>query len=183
LPEPDDEFGDALEEASELQAPEAASKLKKNSGRGKRGKKSTSPWYWRQWHWFAALAVLVVAMWPSGGLVIAMLIAGVGVLMILVGGIVPFLRIIFGDPGTVLTLIFSRSARFEMMDQPDSHPYKKLVRTAFDPTRGLFWRGVLLTVMFIPAMIVNNGAKEWFRRRANQAAAPAPMPRRLPAWC
>jgi hypothetical protein len=98
-------------------------------------------------------------------------------LMALAGGIYPFLRVIFKAPGTVLLMILSRSARFEMMNQPDTHPYKVLVRTAFDPTRGLFWRGVLLMVAFIPAAFVHAAASEFFRQRAanNMAEAP-PMP-------
>lgn len=179
----DAEFGDKFEDTAEPASPPPIARSKQASGRSKRGGKSTSPWYRRHWHWLVALLVLLLALWPAGGLVIAMLASAVGVLMTLVGGIVPFLRVIFGDPGTVLSLILSRSARFEMMRQSENHPYKKLVRTAFDPTRGLFWRGVLLTVLFLPAAIINNGAKEWLRTRRNQAAAaqaPAQFPNVAP---
>jgi hypothetical protein len=109
----------------------------------------------RHWHWFAVLAILLFAMIPGAGLWIAGISAFVGIVLVLIGGLAPFARILFTDPGTVGLMLVSRSARFEMMNQPDSHPYKQLVRGAFAPTRGMFWRGVLLVVAFIPAAFIN----------------------------
>lgn len=127
----------------------------------------------RYWYLLAVAVMLLFAFWPGPGLVIAGLFSGVGVVMVLIGGIYPFLRVIFSAPGTVLTMLLSRSARFEMMNAPDNHPYKVLMRTAFDPTRGLFWKGVLLIVMFIPAAIINSNIGDVFK---NRGADPAPNP-------
>lgn len=137
------------------------------SGRSKKGRsQATRPWYVRQWHWLVVGSMLILALCSRPGLIIAGLIAGLGVLLTFAAGVAPFLRVFFGAPGTVLTMIVSRSARFDMMRQPDSHPYKVLVRTAFDPTRGLFWRGALLIVAFIPAVFLNRTASRVFRQHA-----------------
>jgi hypothetical protein len=132
----------------------------------------------RQWQWLAVLTILLVALWSGPGLKIAGLAAGVGVLMVFVGGLAPFLRIIAGAPETVLRMIFSRHARFEMMNQPDTHPYKVLVRSAFNPTRGLFWRGVLLIVTFIPAAVIHQSATNLYRRWRPPPAPPVAGPLR-----
>src|SRR5690606_14401443 len=86
-----------------------------------------------------------------------------------------------GAPATVLTMLVSRSARFEMMRQPDNHPYKVLVRTAFTPTRGLFWRGVLLMFLILPAGKLHGLAGEFFRNLAARSAAATPDPPQ-PPW-
>lgn len=153
-------------------------KLAGKSGmRSKQFRDSKRPWAVRQWHWLAVLAILLLALWPGPGLKIAGLAAGVGVLMVFVGGLAPFLRIVAGAPGTVLLMVVSRQARFDMMNQPDDHPYKVLVRSAFNPTRGLFWRGVLLIVVFIPAAMINQSATTQFQNW-RQIRAPIAAPGR-----
>lgn len=136
---------------------------------------AASPWYRRQWHWLVVAAVLLLALWPTVGIAFAVIVLVVGIMMALVGGIVPILRILIGAPGTVLTMMVSRSARFEMMRQPDTHPYKVLVRNASQPTRGLLWRGVLLMVAFIPAVYVQSLSAEFFRHRQRMDPAPVPL--------
>lgn len=130
----------------------------------------------RHWHWVAVLVILLLAIIPGAGLWIAGVSAFVGVGMALIGGIAPFLRILFTDPGTVGLMLVSRSARFEMMNQPDSHPYKQLVRGAFAPTRGLFWRGVLLILAFIPAAFINANSGRLFQGQGAVALPPVGPP-------
>lgn len=126
----------------------------------------------RFWHWFAVLGILLLSLIPKAGLWIAGTCALLGAVLAVIGGVAPFLRILCADPGTVALMLTSRSARFEMMNQPDSHPYKKLVRGAFGPTRGLFWRGVLLVITFIPAAFLNTWAGQFAQRQ--QAGGPPP---------
>jgi len=166
--EDEDLFGDAAEP---VKKPRTKSKSK---SRGAVSGKS-SPWYQQHWQWLVVAGVLLLAIWPTVGIFIAGFVALIGMLIALVCGLIPFFRILFGAPGTVLMMIVSRSARFEMMEQPDSHPYKVLVRTAFNPTRGLFWRGVLLIVAFIPAAFIHGAASEFFRKMKNNAN-PGPVP-------
>ena len=130
----------------------------------------------RHWHWVAVLVILLLAIIPGAGLWIAGVSAFVGVGMALIGGIAPFLRILFTDPGTVGLMLVSRSARFEMMNQPDSHPYKQLVRGAFAPTRGLFWRGVLLILTFVPAAFLNVNVGRLLQGQGGAAPAPVGPP-------
>jgi predicted Zn finger-like uncharacterized protein len=172
---PDDDQDDLLDEQAddEMSSPAPRSR----SDRGRRPKstsksKPSSAWYIQHWHWLVVLGVMLIALVPVVGLVFAMLVSGVGVLMVLIGGVAPFLRIIVSAPGTVLMMIVSRSARFEMMNQPDDHPYKVAVRTAFNPTRGLFWRGVLFIVLFIPAAMLNSFAGELFRHMGRNNNVP-----------
>jgi hypothetical protein len=147
----------------------------------KRSSAGSLPWYRRHWQWIAVATVLVLAPVPKVGMVIAVLVAGVGALLALVAGVFPFFKIIAGAPGTVLLMIVSRRARFEMMNQPDTHPYKVLSRTAFDPTRGLFWRGVLLFVAFIPAAFIYGVSQEALRHfRSRNAVVEGPMPPGVP---
>ncbi|WP_145026853.1 hypothetical protein [Caulifigura coniformis] len=178
-PEPEDDFALDLELAPSRagRSLPAAKKKKKSKSRSAA---SGKPWYLGYWQWLVVLAVLLLAPIPRFGLAFAGFVAFAGVAMVLIGGIVPFLRIIFGDPGTVLAMLVSRSARFDMMRQPDSHPYKALVRNAFNPTRGLFWRGVLFVVTFVPAAFIYGIAGEFFRTRVNAAAAPLQVPHGLP---
>ncbi len=177
VPRGDDDFTDEYDDEAPVRKRPSASASKRRGKRPAERKGSSAgkqrSWFRRNWHWATAGAVLLLAFWPKVGLVLAGLVAGVGVLMVLIGGIAPFLRILFGDPGTILTMLLSRSARFEMMRQPDDHPYKVLVRTAFDPTRGLFWKGVLLMVMFMPAMVINQGVVPELFKNRGQTAAPA----------
>ena len=134
---------------------------RRGRARSRRKPRAERGWLRRHWHWMAALVMMLFALWPKQGLVIIALFGAVGVLMVFIGGLFPFVRIIYGAPGTVLLLLLSRSARFDMLYQPDHHPYKVLCRTAFDPTRGLFWKGVLLVVMCIPAGIINKAIPEF----------------------
>lgn len=165
-PEDDDLFGDA---AGPVRQPRPKSKSRDT------GPRNRSPWYVQQWQWLVVAGMLLLALWPTVGIFIAGFVALVGMLIALVCGLIPFFRILIGAPGTVLMMIVSRSARFEMMEQPDSHPYKVLVRTAFNPTRGLFWRGVLLIVAFVPAVFIHAAASDFFRKMKNNAN-PGPVP-------
>lgn len=163
----DDPFADEARRSSRKpQRPRSISGKRQRSGQKAKAEKSG---FRRHWHWLALAVMMLFALWPGPGLVIVGLFSAVGVGMVLIGGIYPFLRVFFGAPGTVLLMILSRSARFDMMRAPDNHPYKVLMRTAFDPTRGLFWKGVLLIVMFIPGAIINKNLPELFKSRGPEA--------------
>jgi hypothetical protein len=162
-----------LSEEFPLDPPPASVPTPKATSKKVHGKTSAtgSPWYVQHWHWFVALAVLVLSVIPMAGFVIAGFVFLIGMGMAFFGGIVPIIRIVAGAPGTVLQLIVSRSARFEMMRQPDDHPYKVLVRNASKPTRGILWRGVLLMLVFLPALRLQGLGTELFRNwRANDTA-------------
>lgn len=145
----------------------AVSRSRMKSAQGKRparpgtSSEVKSPRGWKsrlkaQWHWVTVGAVLVLAfLFPKPGLIIAGLVMAVGIVMVLVGGLTPLLMIIAKDPGTVLLMIVSRSARFDMMRQPDNHPYKQLLRNTGTGFRKWLWRGLLLIVAFIPAAILS----------------------------
>jgi hypothetical protein len=159
---PDVDVDEDIEEP-ELELPPPKRKSDSRSRIKTSGSRSSGkPWFLRHWQWLAVLLVLVIAPFS---LFAAGIAAFAGALMILIGGVTPFLRILFGDPGTVLLMIVSRSARFDMMRRPDNHPYKVLCRNAFNPTRGLFWRGVLLLISFIPAAFLHGFAGPLLRRR------------------
>ncbi len=186
VPEAEDDF---LEEAAPAVSRTATKSARKPAKSRSRSGDRTSPWIARHWQWFAVLAMLGLALIPVTGLKIALLGALIGLLLAFIGGIVPFFRIMAGDPGTALTMIFSRSARFDMLDRPDNHPYKVLVRNAFGSTRGLFWRGLLLFLTFFPAASINSRANVWFQvplapgeaRLAMSGPPPGHVPERLPA--
>ena len=138
VPRDDDEFAEDYEEDFAPRKRPAASASKRRGKSPAERTPSTAGkergWFRRNWHWAMVAAMLLFALVPKVGIVLGGLISGVGVLMVLVGGIAPFVRILIGAPGTVLSMIFWPPARFEMMRQPDDHPYKVLVRTAFNPT-------------------------------------------------
>lgn len=141
----------------------------------RRPKAASVPVGWKaklkaQWHWATAAVVLVLAfLFPKAGLIIAALVMVAGIVMVLIGGLTPLLMIIAKDPGTVLLLIVSRSARFDMMRQPDDHPYKQLLRNTGKGFSKWLWKGLLLIVTFIPAAVLSSNSP---MGKAAPAAAP-----------
>ena len=180
VPRGDEDFAEEYEDDDAGFRKRPSSSASKRRGKRSAEKKQKSAgkdrsWFVRNWHWAMIAAMLLAALWPKIGLGLAFVIACVGGTVTAIVGIIAFLGIIIKDPGTFLLMLVSRSARFEMMRQPDDHPYKKLVGTALVPFCAVFWKGVLVMVMFIPAMAVQAGAFQVFNFFKKQGKAAAPV--------
>jgi hypothetical protein len=130
---------------------------KSRSGKSRKTAAAARPWYAIHWQWFVIAAALLMAMLPTHhGLMPAGLAFLAGLILMFIGGCIPILKIIAGQPGTAILLVLSPVARIRMMREPDDHPYKVLSREAFGATGGLFWRGLLLALCIIPALMINS---------------------------
>lgn len=179
VPQGGDDFDVDFEEDEFEERPAAKSRGQRSAPVKQRAKpepKSEKGWFRRNWHWVAVSVMLLVSFWPEVGMVIAGLIAALGLFLALIGGlvmvIIPFGKLFLGDPGTFLLMLLSSSARIRMMKQPDNHPYKVLTKKAFASTpgllwtRGLFWKGLLVMVMMIPAAVINVNIPDFYKKFA-----------------
>ncbi len=113
VPKAEDDF-DADFEADFERKPSAKSRAERStSGKKPAGQKAKAEkgWFRRNWHWVAAVVMMLFSLWPKVGLGIAGLIAVVGLFLALIGGvvmvIVPFGKVFLGDPGTFLSMLLS----------------------------------------------------------------------------
>lgn len=131
------------------------------------------------WHWgLVGVCVVTALLSPTAGLILAGVVAFGGMMLALVAGGIPILMVVVKDPGTVLTMLVSRRARFDMMRQPDDHPYKQLVRNTGLGFRPWFWKGLLLMGTIVPATLAAMVSPVHLLRGIG--GAPGPEPRNFP---